>query len=599
MTSTPSTLARTTESPAGTTTRAHSSAAADWKIFTATLTIVLLLFLVLQNRYWVPGGDSEVYLAIAQNIATGNGYMFNGQAARIAPPGWPLLMAGVIKFISPTFLALKLTAMSAMIAALGIYYWILRRYVDPLPAAGAILLTAIISHVYPLTFWLHSDAIFALITAAIVHVSLQINESSPGPARSWRIAWLLVLCVAGAFVRWAGIINILLIGAALMQRPGTLRERRAWFALALAVVVTFGSFYTIRWGMKRFAPARVAFEETAQMDLAAVATDLQVVEGMEGTREQEMPGIITSGQTTYARRFLGFGTWFSYLLWQPFRLAVGIEPIFYVATLVGWIVAIIIICGLVPELRQMRFLLPAAFVYVAALCLNWPHANARYLVPIAPLIIVMIFRGLSVLGAAASQAWQKRTVAVIGVVGIASVILCNAALYAIDVWVMRSSNFYDRYEAGMYKPLLAAAELLNAQHVGNWQACVNPEYRNLNKRKMSPTGLRILTMLTGKAVQQMPKRYTLPQYKLPNDREFRRNFLATNRVRYYLEQPPVSPWRVQHFRAPWLQQLMLGEAPRLIPGGDGWKLYLCDGASSPVLVQLPDHVTYPTRVPGF
>jgi hypothetical protein len=597
MTSTPSTFPRTADAPAPARAAERLRSATDWKVCTATISIALVLFLLLQNQYWVPGGDSEVYLAIAQNIVAGQGYMFNGQAARIAPPGWPLMMAAVIKFISPTFLALKLLTMASMIAALGVYYWILRRCVDPLPAAGAILLTAIISHVYPLTFWLHSDAIFTLITAAIVLVCLQINESRTGIG--WRLALLLALCFAGAFVRWAGIINILLIGAALMQGREKLSDRRAWMIVALACVVTFGSFYTIRWGMKRFAPGRVAFEESARMDLAAVATDMQVIEGMEGTREQEMPGMITSGQTTYTRRIIGFGTWFSYLLWQPFRLATGIEPIFYFATLAGWIVALIILRAVWAYLRQMRWLLPAAFVYVAALCLNWPHATARYLVPIAPLIIVMIFRGLSLLADDARTPAAKRAVRVVGVIGIGSIILCNLALYAVDVWVMRSSNFYDRYEAGMYKPLIAAAELLNAQHAGHWQTCVNPEYRNLNKRKMSPTGLRILTMLTGTAVQQMPKRYTLPQYKLPNDREFRRNFLAQNHVRFYLEQPPVSPWRVQHFRAPWLQEFMLREPPRLTPGGDGWRLYLCDGASSPVQVALPEKITYPTRVPRF
>jgi len=52
----------------------------------AVLSIVAAMFLALENPYWVPGGDSEVYIASARNIALGNGYMFNGQAARIAPP---------------------------------------------------------------------------------------------------------------------------------------------------------------------------------------------------------------------------------------------------------------------------------------------------------------------------------------------------------------------------------------------------------------------------------------------------------------------------------------------------------------------------------
>jgi hypothetical protein len=247
----------------------------------------------------------------------------------------------------------------------------------------------------------------------------------------------------------------------------------------------------------------------------------------------------------------------------------------------------------------MRWLLPGTFAYIFALCILWPQANARYLVPVAPLIVLMIVLGLRNLSAASRLLWQIRTGWILSYLGLGSVIVCNVALWGIDLSVMRSRHFYDRYEAGVYKPLLAAAQYLTERKAGNWQTCVNPEYINYNKRKMSPTGLRILTMLTGKAVLQLPKQYTTARYKLPNDREFRRNFVAKGQVRYYLEQPPVSPWRLQHFRVPWLQKLVTHQPPEIPPGGDGWRLYVCDGASSPIQVPLPDKITYPTRVPGF
>jgi hypothetical protein len=126
---------------------------------------------------------------------------------------------------------------------------------------------------------------------------------------------------------------------------------------------------------------------------------------------------------------------------------------------------------------------------------------------------------------------------------------------------------------------------------------VNPEYVNMNKRRMSPTGLRIVTMLTGKAALQLPRKYTESQYKLPKDTEFRRKFISVNRVRYYLEQPKVSPWRVWHFRMGWLQARITGKPAE--DTGAGWKLYVCDGASMPVQVELPTDPQYPTRVPGF
>ena len=89
---------------------------------------MLVLYLLLENPYWVPGGDSEVYLAIARNLARGQGYLFNGQPARIAPPGWPMLLAGIIKFVSPSFLLLKLVTLASMVGAMAIYYRIVRRF---------------------------------------------------------------------------------------------------------------------------------------------------------------------------------------------------------------------------------------------------------------------------------------------------------------------------------------------------------------------------------------------------------------------------------------------------------------------------------------
>jgi hypothetical protein len=599
MTTTPQALGRITHAtPASVRAPAAAPASAwtDARVFTGLLVVLAAMFLLLENRYWVPGGDSEVYIAIARNLASGQGYLFNGQAARISPPGWPWLMAAVIRYVSPTFLALKLLTLTSMLGALAIYYWIVRRHAAPLTAAAVVLLTAVISHVYSLTFWLHSDALFTLITAAMVLVSLQISERGAG--QHWRVAILLALCVVAALVRWAALINLALLALILLQYDAW-RARRAWVVLAMVAFVTFGSFYAIRWGMKHFAPPRVAFEETALIDPSAVTSDTQVIEGFKETQE---PALITGtkGHSTYVTRLAGFGTWYSYLLWQPLRLAAGVDAIWWVATLLGWFVALAVFAGVWPEVWRGRWLLPAALLYTLALALNWPHAVARYLVPIAPLIILSIFRGIEVLRMAADargRLGRRRLVTVVGAVGIGAVILCNVMLYSIDVWVMRSRNFYDRYEAGLNKGLMAAAQYLDQQHVGHWQTCVNPEYINLNKRRMSPTGLRILTMLTGKAALQLPRKYTEPPYKLPKDTEFRRKFISVNRVRYYLEQPKVSPWRVWHFRMGGLQEWVTG-APAQDTSA-GWKLYVCDGASMPVQVELPKEPEYPTRVPGF
>jgi len=114
----------------------------DRVAFAILVSALLLLYGLLQNPYWVPAGDSELYTAAARNMARGEGYTFNGQPIAIIPPGWAWLMSMVMR-LTPYFLPLKLMAMACVIGSLACAYWIVRRFVSPLRAlaiAGQLLL---------------------------------------------------------------------------------------------------------------------------------------------------------------------------------------------------------------------------------------------------------------------------------------------------------------------------------------------------------------------------------------------------------------------------------------------------------------------------
>ena len=68
------------------------------------------------------------------------------------------------------------------------------------------MLSAIISHVYSLSFWMHSDALFCLLATAAMVVACQINERRPRVA--WRIALLAILCFAAQFVALGGCVAV-------------------------------------------------------------------------------------------------------------------------------------------------------------------------------------------------------------------------------------------------------------------------------------------------------------------------------------------------------------------------------------------------------
>ena len=45
--------------------------------FWAVAGVLLLAYLLLQNPYWVPGGDSDFYVAVARTMSRGGGFIYN------------------------------------------------------------------------------------------------------------------------------------------------------------------------------------------------------------------------------------------------------------------------------------------------------------------------------------------------------------------------------------------------------------------------------------------------------------------------------------------------------------------------------------------
>src|SRR5207248_1302997 len=109
--------------------------------------------------------------------------------------------------------------------ALGMWFWLLMRFMPMKRAAQYTVLTAIASHVYTLSFWMHSDALFCLLATAGMVVACQINERRLHLA--WRIVLLAMLCVAMVLVRWAGVLQWLVIAGLLVR--GKSLDVRKWF----------------------------------------------------------------------------------------------------------------------------------------------------------------------------------------------------------------------------------------------------------------------------------------------------------------------------------------------------------------------------------
>ena len=587
--------------------RSSASNAARWRAiaqmndrvaFGILVASLLLLYGLLQNPYWVPAGDSELYTAAARNMARGEGYTFNGQPIAIIPPGWSWMMSMVMR-VTPYFLPLKLLAMTSMLGSLLISYWIVRRFVTPIQALCVILLTAVLSHVYQATYWLISESPFCLATSASILVAMQIAE---GKKQVWRVVLLLLLCAAAVTIRWAGLINMVLVVAALLDKQWRPRLTTTWVAALLVVIVTAGTFKAWRDGLRgtvtseQIAAANDAVTGTGEEGTMPTVTVTDDAPPVSGAVDQTARTYKLFPEGSYADRFLNWGRWFSYLYWQPFRAAGASATIAQTATVIGWVIVLLLLVLIASATMQRRWIWLATGLYSGALALGWTNVNARYYMPIAFLLTLAVFLATDQLIAWSRRRWQTVTVRALFVLFIASVALCNGALYAVEMSIARSSRFYARYETGLNMSLISSCQYLMSlpQPPGDREIAISQRYVNLNRTKASPFGLRAAALLTGREL--VTPRFSLTGGDAPGGKM--RAWLNSKdpRVRYYLHQRPISPWRVWHFRMGWYEKMQTGStAERDIAG---WSLYRVD-EDRLTHIPLPRRCEPVTRVPGL
>lgn len=86
-----------------------------WYVLAAIVAIYAAGF----NGQWQVEPDSALYLSIARNLALGNGYVYHGQVAHLAYPGWPWMLALTFKIFGvgvvwPAHVVMLLFALAAI-----------------------------------------------------------------------------------------------------------------------------------------------------------------------------------------------------------------------------------------------------------------------------------------------------------------------------------------------------------------------------------------------------------------------------------------------------------------------------------------------------
>lgn len=547
-----------------------------WRWLMFAIVPVTLLYLLLQNDYWVPGGDSEVYLVIARNLVQGKGYTYNGEPVAMIPPGWPIVLAGLM-LVWPTFAFIKTAMMVFMLGSLVLAYFVLLRLMTPKLAALSVLLAGVLHPLYPLTLWTHSESLFCLLAWATLLLAFRVAEGKSG----WfGIVVLVLLGSAATFVRWTGLIQVVLIVSVLLGH-GRWRGRSGWkpviaagCALSLTCLTFLVTYQTLKLTPDELGRARAVGgamdrdDATGELQPTTVPVNAEAsVVRVVDTRSSGTRSLVGE----YANRLGHAGKWFAWLFWYPLRFGESVKLISQVGLALGWVCIVLLSLALFVRARKGEWIWVALALYTGALIVNWPSPNARYFVPVAPLLVGGVLVALHAIHDASRRRLGRVLAYGAGAAFVVSLAACNLVLAGIDVSVMRSPEFYRYYEAGAHQSLIEACRYLSQLDPApkNGEIGVSERYVNLGRSRFSKAGLRSVVLLTNRVVRPVPPRLSKPPGGALTAWATRGTSVRTP---YYLYQLPSSPWRVWHFRlSPKLQQRLTGLPPE--PTSGGWVLY--------------------------
>lgn len=580
------------------------------------------IYLLMLNPYWVPSGDGEVYTAIARSLYKGEGFMFNGARAAICPPGWPLVLSWLMR-ISPEFWFLKFCVTTFMLGSLASMFFIVRRFLDDYRSAGVIFLTGILSTLYPLTYFMHTEGFFCLLTSLSILIAFRIGENRAG----WIEYALMLGCLGMAcFARWPGVLTLLLIAPAL-YRPGVkFLSPRILITLILAIALSTSTIYitmsSLKMSKTEAMEARAAGGSSEseiealpadQYPEIATPTTVSTTIPVQQSEEERLPELVKKPMknksyfTEYSIRIADSGKWFSWLLWQPtrfaqsaFSLPIGRHFTLDPSDFLGWSIIGLLGYTLFKSIRRREWFWVGMAAYTGGLVVLWPNPNARYFVPVAPFILLGVFVALFEIQK--SKGWTKST-NTIGWIFVATIVLVNVPLLCYDVYVFRSGDrFYKKYEAGANLSLIEICQQINRDPRTDVKIAVSERYENMGRLRYSKFGVRAAHLLTNRKVIGVDTNAKVSRPPDDDRGENARRWAVRNDVEYFLYQVPSDPWRVWHFRMPdWLQSKLTQNQP--IANTLGWTVWQRRDPTSKRYRQVTDlpelDDPWPTRVPGI
>jgi hypothetical protein len=327
---------------------------------------VVLWFALGVSSSWLPTPDSALYLMLGHSLAQGHGYALDGQPHAYVPPGYPLFLAALERAGLGSMLCLNLAM--GVIGLLSV--WMSYRLVSQLASRQVALLVAGLlgcnSLLHVMSALQLSDMPFTLLVLTGLCCFLRGLRGE-----RWALEWGTLAILASCWVRVAGVALAVACAVGLLLQPRStsgLRVGGNVAALLAGVAATLGIFYgQYQHSLQVEHSLPPASYMAAVQALISEPIGSLLARALKNTYESagEMP-----------------------------RFLMGIPGHPLAALAVCLVPALV---GLGRRLARREFLIaPAVAGYAAGIVLNLP-AGARYLLPVAPLLLLYYLEGLSVL----------------------------------------------------------------------------------------------------------------------------------------------------------------------------------------------------------
>ncbi len=329
---------------------------------------------------WKPWWDSAIYMDLARSILVRGDYTYQGEPHTKYPPGFPLLLSGVIGSFGWNHAILKAIGVASWVGMTCLTPFLFLRRLPPIWLFSLTLLVSVSPVCLFFGTYVLSDLPFTVLTLLCVLILSGRNREEPLSRQ--RLVWGGALLLVSCTFRLAG---VTLIAAWILSSLGSRRHGSAFLQrLKVSLLVALPAIvFLVGWGIRGMGNESV--------------TTHGLREGVSYVQEffvedAETSGSSAAGVSGMASRLLDNIPYYAGLVGSVLRGSnhVAQDPL---RSGLSSLVVLGLLFSLISAKNRWG-LLEWYLIFSLLLCLFWPaREDLRFLVPLVPLLIGYSFLG--------------------------------------------------------------------------------------------------------------------------------------------------------------------------------------------------------------